>query len=126
MAKKRKSVSYYNSIKVIRNEWKQSMPERCMWCEGSFPRIKLEVHEMERKSHARNRWWPEDACNGLVLCPHCHSEYFATMPHAKQLAVKLLEDPNHFNLQGWLEVGGRPDSYVTMEDIVEEVKELLL
>ena len=96
-----------------------------MYCLRPFPEIKLEVHEIDRKSQCPNAWWPISGCNGLKLCTECHSDEFATMPHAKQLAVKLIQDPGCFDLKEWLSVKPRAPNYVTMEEIMGYVKELL-
>jgi len=125
MAKKRRAVSYYNSIKVARREWKADLPEQCMSCLRKMPDNKLETHEIERKSHLHNRWWPESGCNGLKLCHECHAGPFATMEHSRQLTFKLIHDPDHFDLQEWLSLKPRPWSYCTMSEIMEHVKDLL-
>lgn len=125
MAGKRRSVSYYNSIKVCRREWKASTPDFCMYCLKPFPDLKLQVHEIERRSHAHNKWWPESGCNGLKLCERCHAGEFSTMPHAKQLAVKLIQDPECFDLGEWLSIKPRPPEYVTLREVLEYVKGLV-
>lgn len=100
-----------------------------MYCKCERPPIKLDVHEIERKSHATNRWWKitdhGKHVNGLKLCRTCHMEHFDTMLHAKQLAIKLIEDPDNFDLDAWLSIKPRPSTYVTMSEIMEYVKELI-
>jgi hypothetical protein len=124
---KRRAVSYYNSIKVCRREWKHSRPRRCMSCMEVFPWDRLEVHEIERRSMASNKWWPITDegrhCNGLLLCRECHSGQFATMPHAKQLALKAVMDPENYDLQAWLDIKPRPSTYATQEEVDEYMKE---
>jgi hypothetical protein len=123
MAKKRRAVSYYNSIKVDRREWKAEQKEQCCYCLAKIPYDRLEIHEIERKSQAPNRWGLE--CNYLLLCRTCHAGPFATMPHAKQLAVKLIQNPNDFDLKEWLTIRPRPWSYCTMAEVVQEMRDLL-
>lgn len=123
MKKTRRSVNYYNSIKVERKEWKHEQPEKCCFCLKPERYIKLEVHEIERRSAAPNNWGHR--CNYLLLCRRCHSEEFDTMPHKTQLAVKLIQDPSNFDLKEWLAIRPRPSSYVTMEEVMKEVEELI-
>lgn len=125
IAKKRKSVSYYNSIKVIRREWKHSMKRRCMLCLRVLPWEKLEIHEIDRRSQLPNKWWPENGCNGLLTCRQCHMERLDSMPHAEQLAYKLVQDPENFNLAAWLSQKPRGPEYVTMAEVMEHVRELI-
>jgi hypothetical protein len=94
-----------------------------MWCGHALNEIdgsanRAEVHEIERKSHAPKRW--AHRCNYLLLCHQCHSGPFAAMPHAKQLAVKLVRDPNHFELVTWLRLRDpelRAPERVTIADV---------
>lgn len=83
-----------------RLKWKQEISERqpwCMWCgEGRFH---LEIHEIERRSHAKH---PFHRCNYLLLCQDCHANHFAAMKHDQQLAVKAIRDWPHYDLQAWL------------------------
>ena len=46
------------------------------------------------------------------------------MAHAKQLAVKLARDPEHFDLAEWLAIGSRPATYVTAEEVKAEYKRI--
>ena len=76
------------------------------------------MHEIERRSAAPNNWW--HPCNALLLCNRCHSGVFAAMPHAAQLAVKLVADPDDFDLNEWLLIkdpAGRAPNRVTWPDI---------
>jgi len=79
------------------------MRQRCMGCE-EFSHT-LEVHEIERRSHAAERW--AQRCNYLLICRRCHVGKFATMPHARQLAYKFLFDREHFDLRAWLAIRDR-------------------
>lgn len=92
---------YYASIAKDREAWKSSQKNRCMYCHF-IPRSmnKLQIHEIERRSHCKGRWAAR--CNMLVLCETCHSTVFATMSHAEQLSIKIREDPDNYDLQEWL------------------------
>ena len=120
----RRSVGYYNSIKVYRREWKAKHPQKCMYCGDDKNPLKLEIHEIERRSQATNKWWPIDGCNGLLLCNHCHQTYFSSMPHVKQLAVKKKMDPVHYNLRMWLRIRPRPLTYVTEYEVDVALREM--
>lgn len=97
----------------------EQMP-RCMAC-GESPRWPpLAVHEIERRSHAPRSW--AHRCNYLLVCTACHEGPFATMPHAQQLAYKLIADPEGFDLQAWLRLGDpelRAPNRVTMDEVNE-------
>ena len=122
------ATEYAASIKPDREAWRESVPQVCMWCGTADasalwgPCGGLQIHEMERRSHASKRWWHR--CNGLLLCGVCHGMDFAAMPHAAQLAVKLARDPEHFDLAEWLAIGSRPATYVTVEDVKAEYKRI--
>jgi len=80
----------------------------------------LEIHEIERRSHAPKRW--ANRCNYLLVCFACHSDRIPFMLHAKQLNIKRRRDPEHFNLEEWLRIADpelRAPNRVTMEEIEE-------
>ena len=118
---------YRLEIEQDRQTWRCEQPGCCMYC-GASPRWpELQVHEIERKSQAPRSW--AQRCNYLLLCQPCHAGPFATMPHAKQLALKYLCDPKHFDLPGWLKIkdpNGLAPNRVTQEEIDKYVQELLL
>ena len=60
-------------------------------------------------------------CNYLILCHSCHAGPFASMPHAKQLAVKKAKDPQNYDLAAWIELSGKAETYVTEEDVTDEL-----
>lgn len=78
------------------------------------------VHEIERRSHAPWRW--ADVCNYLFVCEECHQGELATMPHARQLAIKQMEDEENYNLKDWLRVRD-PDLKAPERVTQEEVNE---
>lgn len=123
MSKSSRAKSYYNSIKVERKKWKLSQPEECCWCLAKIPYERLEVHEIDRRSQCPNRWAEE--CNYLLLCHNCHSGPFASMPHKRQLAAKLLADPENFSLEDWHAIRPRPITYATMREVIEELIEIV-
>ena len=83
-----------------REQWRHAQIPVCMYCDAQRDWLPLSVHEIERRSHSTKRW--ASNCNLLLLCTRCHMDYFATMAHAKQLAVKYMKDRLHYDLDAWL------------------------
>jgi hypothetical protein len=111
---------YYAIVKDDRNQWRTEQEQQCMFCCASG--LSLEIHEIERRSHAKNRWGMR--CNYLLLCGSCHHRHFDTMAHSRQLAVKLVMDPEHFDLETWLKIRDpslNAPTRVTLRDIVEHL-----
>lgn len=98
------AAEYYADNKTDREQWRREQAQACMWCgtEG-FPNG-LEIHEMVPRSRASRSWaW---RANYLLLCQKCHARHFASMPLAKQLAVKLTRDKANYNLAAIHEILG--------------------
>lgn len=91
---------YLDLVMDDRENWRLEHPQLCMSCGGSSSWPPLAVHEIERRSHAIKCWGHR--CNYLLICQACHAGPFACMPHARQLAFKLIADPAHFDLDAWL------------------------
>jgi len=111
---------YADQVMEMRLEWRSTIPNRCMYCGRGDDWPGLQIHEIERRSAASNRWG--HTANFLVLCGECHAGPFASMVHCRQLAVKLLKDPEHFDLVAWLRIKDtelRAPTRVTMENIVQ-------
>lgn len=107
-----------------RQEWKDRFFGRCMAC-GRF--CETDTHEIVRRAQS-SRW--AHTCNYLELCRHpCHAERFANVtlaPHAAQLALKRLRDPDHYCYESFLEVLGRPRTAVTPEEVELAYRTLLM
>lgn len=116
-------MSYYDEISESRDNWRATRKALCMRCGGRADFRGLQVHEIERRSHAPRSW--AHPCNYLLLCGTCHEGEFATMPHARQLAYKMIRDNDHYDLEAWLALGRRPSSYVTQDEVDQEVTEIL-
>lgn len=112
---------YYLSVKDERIAWKISVPQLCMWCGKVSKWPGLEVHEICRRSWSPRSWG--HPCNYLYLDSTCHANLFATMPLARQLAVKKIKDPLRYDLEKWLEI--RKTGEVDDESVEEEVSFLL-
>ena len=118
-----KATTYYNSVKAARVEWANSKPAECMACGSKGGFVGLQIHEIERRSHAADAWahWS----NYLLVCQECHDGLFASMPHAKQLAHKWLADKEDFHLMHWLSLRDpmlRAPNRVTMGEVLEWVE----
>lgn len=97
-------------------------PQLCMSCGGKGDWRGLNIHEVQRRSHAAKSWW--HPCNALLLCVPCHEGPFATMPHVEQLAVKFRSDPEDYDLEVWLELfdpaydrDPTGPAYITQEEV---------
>lgn len=110
------NAQYKLDNKPDRDEWAASMPKVCMGC-GSTKN--LHVHEISRRGKSPANCL--DRCNYLLLCDPCNCGPFnsiGTRPHAMQLAIKKLHDPENFKLEAWLQLRDpRAMDYVTMDEI---------
>ena len=94
-----------------------------MWCGEDAPLYGLQIHEIERRSHAAFRWGVR--CNYLLACQPCHMGPLDYAPHEQQLACKLLCDPDHFDLEEWLRIRDpelRAPERVTLRDVVRYLR----
>jgi len=109
-------MSYYDEIKDDRNEWRAMFCHgRCMVC-GQHSSV-LDCHEMHSRARAPRKWGRR--ANYLAVCRECHSGVIVNMPLSKQLAYKLLNDPDHFDLYVMSEITGRQ---VLLRDVVAQLK----
>ena len=118
-----RATDYAADVREDRLDWAQSQEPLCMWCGGEPGWHGLEIHEIERKSHAAGRWGRR--CNYLLLCQPCHAGPVASAPHEKQLACKLLCDPDWFNLEDWLRIADpelRAPERVSLRDVVRYLR----
>lgn len=125
MSTEQKAKAYEREVAAEREQWRLSQFPQCMYCDESPQWPPLAVHEIERRAHAVKRW--AEPCNFLLLCERCHAGEFATMPHAKQLAVKFLRDRENYDLDAWLRLRDpamEAPRRVTQEEVVRWVKRL--
>ena len=61
----------------------------------------------------------------LRVCRTCH-DVLQYEPKAKQLALKLLTDPAHFDREKVCEVWGRASSAVTADEVLEALRQMLI
>jgi hypothetical protein len=109
---------YYASIKKDRDAWAKSKHQRCMLC-GIFIKS-LDIHEILRKSQAPKTWaFP---ANYLLLDRFCHNspEIASTTREnlITQLAVKLIRDPENYDLQTWITTRhSKATSYISEKEV---------
>lgn len=120
---KGKAAKYYESVKEERVAWARRKKQACMACGATNVWPALQIHEIERRAHCPDTWCHPS--NLLYLCEPCHAGDFASMPHARQLAVKWLADPDGFHLMHWLRLKDpllRAPHRVTMAEVMEWVE----
>lgn len=88
---------------------------RCMMCGTAYP---SDVHEIVRKSQAPRAWGVVE--NYLLLCRDCHDMIHRhNIVIARQLAIKLLRDPDHFGLEAINEI--KPGCPTAMREVVQQL-----
>lgn len=95
-----KQRAYEASIAEDRYLWRLEQKKVCMICGQKGDFRGLQVHEITRRSHAKQKWWHR--CNALLVCGDCHEGDLASMPAARQLAYKLKHDKENYDLTAWL------------------------
>ena len=63
----------------------------------------------------------QERCSMLALCPDCHRKVhdYSLWPIARQLALKLIRDPKHFDPERVNELRGRSRFAIELFEIVE-------
>ena len=81
-----------------------------------------DAHEMVRRSAAPRRWGIR--ANYLDRCRQCHDQLHRdNMPLVVQLAHKLIEDPDNFDLDAINEISGQAP--IAMSNVMKYVRILL-
>jgi hypothetical protein len=90
--------------------------ERCMICRTSWA---TQVHEIAR-GQSRAEAFGEPAC-WLGVCGECHAELddYGVWPIVRQLAAKLVRDPENFDIAVVNTVRGRAPNSITLVDVAE-------
>ena len=128
-----KAKKYEASIRKSRKAWmnevlarSKTRPPKCMDCRSAPRWPGHAVHEICPRSMAPYRWW--HPCNALLLCSGCHGSVLDNMHDwARQLALKKLFDPEHFDLEAWhliLDPTGRRNEVVTPKDVANEIAKM--
>ncbi len=96
--------------------------KRVWLCECCCKRESTQVHEIVGGS---NRWITEhERCFWLAVCWFCNTQKLTAngegeYPLVRQLKLKLLADPEYFDLARVLEVAGFAPTYITIEEVRE-------
>lgn len=109
-SKKRKQI---DRMKAPRKAYKAEF----LTCQRCAKRLATDLHEIARGSHRHLA--VEEPCCWLALCRKCHREMddYSIWPIARQLALKLIADPNRFDLDRFNEIRG--DEVTDMLEIVK-------
>jgi hypothetical protein len=83
-----------------------------------------DVHEIIGGSAHRMKAFVERCC-WLRVSRAKHDE-LQNMPKDRQLALKLLTDPEHFDLEQFHKVWGRPPTAITAAEVLEALRQLLI
>lgn len=105
-----------------RTAWK-ALFSHCWICRRWFQW--LHCHEIAAKGTSPNRWC--DRCNFFATCADCHEKHLdgpGNMPHARQLAYKVLNDLAHYDLAKWIEIRGRAETSITQAEVNRELRKL--
>lgn len=99
---------------------------RCQMPDCSTPLASLHVHEIGRGCHRQNTKLHRLAC--LVVCDSCNQGPlcdYSVWPIERQLALKLLTDPKHFDLVAFCNLCGAPYTWIDGNDLLPHLQELL-
>lgn len=113
-----KTAALYRTWTPIRQAWLREEPTCCL-CGGPA----CDVHELLAGAH-RLRAFVERCC-WLRVCRSCH-DLLQHMPKHDQLALKLVTDPQNFDLLRFHEAWGRPPTAITAAEVLSAVRELLI
>ena len=93
-------------------------------CQGddNCPYVGMEVHEILRGIHRKEA--SNHRCTLLLLCRVHHDAMgdYSIWPIARQLARKLLVDPEYFDLEKICEIRGYGKDEFTLTDIVKYLR----
>lgn len=101
----------------IRNLWAIRFPSCWVCGSGADSWPPLATHEICRRGQSTKALHP---CNYFRTCGRCHDQYLdslSTAPHAVQLAIKMENDGENYDLAKWLEIAGKPLTYVTQQEV---------
>jgi len=107
-----KAAARRRKYKPARDEYRNQL---CQVCRYSPAR---DVHEIARGIY-RAEAYCERVC-WLAVCGDCHDLLgdYSRWPIERQLAMKLLSDPEHFDLVKVNRIRGRADGAIVLADIV--------
>ncbi len=87
-------------------------------CQGCGSWAVQDCHEIARGAHRSKAVY--ERFTWLALCSGCHDRMdgYSIWPLEAQLALKLLVDPEYFDLVAFNRLRGRADNAITMADLV--------
>jgi hypothetical protein len=94
--------------------------EEFIWCQRCKICRATDIHEIA--SAAARAQARGERCCLLALCRECHEALHEDRVIAKELALKLVVDPEHFNRSRVLELMGYADTHITMDDIADHLE----
>ena len=101
------------------------MFDRCWLCGvkaiNTWPPT-LETHDIARGQNRDKA--KSERCNLVRACQRCHQGRLDGMPVARQLAIKLLSDPDGYDLVRVNRLRNRADSAITDGEVLMEIHEL--
>lgn len=113
-----KQAELYRAWKPVRLDFLWERPV-CCECGGAA----CDVHEILAGSN-RQRAFTERCC-WLRVCRECHDK-IQGVSIVYQLALKLLSDPDGFDLVKFHEVWGRPATAITPAEVLDAVRTMLI
>ena len=116
-SRSKKTAAIYRQWAAPRREFVES--GYCCLCGGSA----VDCHEILAGAH-RMRAFVERCC-WLRTCRLCHDK-LQTTPTIRQLALKLLSDPECFDLALFHVVWSRPTTAITPAEVLESLRQLLI
>ena len=112
-----KTAAIYREWVPVRVAFVESGP--CCLCGGTAH----DCHEILAGSHRTAAF--KERCCWLRTCRLCHPDLQGT-PIVCQLGLKLLSDPEGYDLGRTLEVWGRAPTAITPGEVLDEVRQLLI
>jgi len=107
-----------------RKAWREAQ-KHCWLCGtlaiNTWP-PKIECHEIARGVHREEA--VEESCCWIATCQRCHEAHLDSMPIARQLALKKINDPENYDRVGVNRMRNRADEAVTEGEVMVEVCEL--
>lgn len=90
-----------------------------LMCHRCCKRPATDTHEIARGTHKAAAM--KEPCTWLALCRTDHDEMgdYSIWPVARQLALKLVADPNRFDLKKFNKLRGRNERAITLDEVTQ-------
>lgn len=113
----KRTLAAYAEHGPARKQFLTECPE-CAECGGQA----CDVHEILAGADRHKAF--KERCCWLALCRRCHDELQGT-DKIRQLALKLLQDPGHFDLISFHRIWCRPVTAITAAEVLEALRQVL-